>query len=293
VGGQRIQNHLIRRAALQDLEALQHAWVKTPPAPARVGIEHHSAAQRFARRRLAQDEAVSGRHYDGLGQAQLQPTGVAPLQLLRPQQPRNGRRLRCACEKVSGHVVAQRSRCTGQHADRYVHQSSWLNGAGPNHYVATAYVLYAYPRQVHGQAAAGRPHVDLLFVCLQTTDACAASGALRARQYLDCVAHCERTVKKRPRDNRAKSAEAEHPIDWQARSCSIAAWGQVRKQGTQSNTQVVHALAGHRAEPNDLCLGKARFAQQIHNVQLDQVQPFSVIDQVDLGHGDQRCRHSK
>ncbi len=124
----------------------------------------------------------------------------------------------------------------------------------------------------------------MLFLLVRLQAAYAAAQTLR--EDFDFLADLEAAVHQRAGDHGAETGHAEGAVDWQARPVEVWPQRVGGQAGTESLFQLREALHGGGADPQDGRLFQDGARKHRSQVVFDQVQPFRVVEQVDLGQDD-------
>ena len=117
---------------------------------------------------------------------------------------------------------------------------------------------------------------------MQPADAAGAAGWLQ----LNIVAEGQRAAGKRAGNHGAEAADREDPVDRQAGLIIIDAQRQPGQGVLQRGQELADAGAGVSGKRDQRQLAQLRFCKQFRDLQFDQVEPFRVVNQIDLADDD-------
>ena len=147
----------------------------------------------------------------------------------------------------------------------------------------------ATPPRFSATRLPGKRALDLPLVALQR-----AHAARRpVGEKIDRIAHGKKAIAEGAGHDRAEARQAEDAVDGQAGAAAIAAGRQRRQPAGQRSAQIIQPGAGFRTHAHDRRAFQTSADQDILNVQLDQIQPFGFIYQIDFCQGDQTIGEGK
>ena len=271
-----------RRPAQLQLKFVYYAGQKALQATARMRVDDEAAADRLGRRRITQDKAIAAGDGLGVAQADLQPAILAGRQGVGIQQADVGDGLGGAAEKLDLGIVLQRTVDVAELAEVSIREQGGLELPRMSQQVAALYIAAVDTGDIDRDPAAGGRGFYVTPVTLQPSDAAGAAGWLQ----LDIVAEGQRAAGKRAGNHGAEAADREDPVDRQAGLIIIDAQRQPGQGVLKRGQELVDAGASVSGKRDQRQLAQLRFCKQFRDLQLDQIEPFRVVNQIDLADDD-------
>ena len=246
----------------------------------RRSIDHHSAANRYHGRKLAEDETISGQEQNWFHKAQLRETRFARLEFLRGVENDLGDGLAGIGVQVNARAIFQHA-SGRQHRERNIQAPSCMQQTRRCQRHAARKIFDVNASKVQGGALTGDRLIGGLPVDLHSAHAHAASRGEDFQFFF----FLDGARDQRSGDDGAEAFHGENAIDGQAKERSRVFGGNFGGRLREFAFQIVKPGALERADRDHGRVFEKRSAQKVFEFHAHDVECFGV-DGVGLGdHG--------